>query len=183
MVFKNFASRCALHERWDGWRGGPGQKKEAFASKVSRLFCLYSVVLVKSYKTRNRALLPESADRNLLILTAVLSLRRLLMTNHFHLLIERQAGTIGKITQRVLTGYSQHYNRKYRRVRQVSRAGTKLSSLTRTNILESFFAISTSIRCWRRRSEKPKGIHITAKEHRRRGPKNCVALAEKLVEY
>jgi putative transposase len=30
-----------------------------------------------------------------------------LMTNHFHLLIERQAETIGKIMQRVLSGYGQ----------------------------------------------------------------------------
>jgi putative transposase len=39
-----------------------------------------------------------------------------LMTNHVHLLIERQANTIGKIMHRVLTGYSQYYNRRYRRV-------------------------------------------------------------------
>lgn len=42
-----------------------------------------------------------------------------LMTNHFHLLIERQGETIGKIMQRVLTGYSQYYNRKYRKVGHV----------------------------------------------------------------
>lgn len=35
-----------------------------------------------------------------------------LMTNHIHLLIERQADTVGRIMQRVLTGYSQYYNRK-----------------------------------------------------------------------
>src|SRR5436309_15591046 len=39
-----------------------------------------------------------------------------LMTNHVHLLIERQAHTIGRIMHRVLTGYSQYYNRRYRRV-------------------------------------------------------------------
>src|ERR1043166_4536069 len=39
-----------------------------------------------------------------------------LMTNHVHLLIERQADTIGRIMHRVLTGYSQYYNRRYRRV-------------------------------------------------------------------
>src|SRR5436190_1222780 len=33
-----------------------------------------------------------------------------LMTNHVHLLIERQADTIGRIMHRVLTGYSQYYN-------------------------------------------------------------------------
>ena len=39
-----------------------------------------------------------------------------LMTNHVHLLIERQADAIGRIMHRVLTGYSQYYNRRYRRV-------------------------------------------------------------------
>jgi REP-associated tyrosine transposase len=39
-----------------------------------------------------------------------------LMTNHVHLLIERQAATIGRIMHRMLTGYSQYYNRRYRRV-------------------------------------------------------------------
>lgn len=38
-----------------------------------------------------------------------------LMTNHVHLLIERQADRIGRIMHRVLTGYSQYYNRRYRR--------------------------------------------------------------------
>jgi len=38
------------------------------------------------------------------------------MTNHVHLLIERQAHKVGKIMHRVLTGYSQYYNRRYRRV-------------------------------------------------------------------
>src|SRR5438128_8424323 len=39
-----------------------------------------------------------------------------LMTNHVHLLIERQADPLGRIMHRVLTGYSQYYNRRYRRV-------------------------------------------------------------------
>jgi len=39
-----------------------------------------------------------------------------LMPNHLHLLIERRADTIGRIMHRVLTGYSQYYNRRYRRV-------------------------------------------------------------------
>jgi len=39
-----------------------------------------------------------------------------LMTNHVHLLIERQADTIGRIMHRVLTGYTQYYNRRYQRV-------------------------------------------------------------------
>jgi len=34
------------------------------------------------------------------------------MTNHFHLLIERQADAIGRIMLRVLTGYASYYNRK-----------------------------------------------------------------------
>jgi putative transposase len=39
-----------------------------------------------------------------------------LMTNHVHLLIERRTDDIGRIMHRVLTGYSQYYNRRYRRV-------------------------------------------------------------------
>jgi REP-associated tyrosine transposase len=39
-----------------------------------------------------------------------------LMLNHTHLLIERQEDKIGKIMQSLLTGYSQYYNRKYKRV-------------------------------------------------------------------
>jgi REP element-mobilizing transposase RayT len=39
-----------------------------------------------------------------------------LMSNHVHLLIERQADSIGRIMHRLLTGYSQYYNRRYRRV-------------------------------------------------------------------
>ncbi len=39
-----------------------------------------------------------------------------LMSNHVHLLVERQAHTIGQIMHRLLTGYSQYYNRRYRRV-------------------------------------------------------------------
>src|SRR6266446_5007509 len=39
-----------------------------------------------------------------------------LMSNHVHLLIERQASTVGRIMHRVLTGYAQYYNRRYRRV-------------------------------------------------------------------
>jgi REP element-mobilizing transposase RayT len=38
-----------------------------------------------------------------------------LMTDHFHLLLERRVDDIGRIMHRVLTGYSQYYNRKYRR--------------------------------------------------------------------
>src|SRR5258708_30099040 len=39
-----------------------------------------------------------------------------LMSNHVHLLIERQASAVGQIMHRVLTGYAQYYNRRYRRV-------------------------------------------------------------------
>src|SRR5207245_7841442 len=39
-----------------------------------------------------------------------------LMTNHVHLLIERQADSVGRIMHRLLTGYAQYYNRRYRRV-------------------------------------------------------------------
>lgn len=38
-----------------------------------------------------------------------------LMTNHIHLLIERRTDDVGRIMHRVLTGYTQYYNRKYRR--------------------------------------------------------------------
>ncbi len=38
-----------------------------------------------------------------------------LMTNHIHLLIERRIDDVGRIMHRVLTGYTQYYNRKYRR--------------------------------------------------------------------
>ena len=42
-----------------------------------------------------------------------------LMSNHVHLLIERQADAVGRIMHRVLTGYSQYYNRKYGKVGHV----------------------------------------------------------------
>jgi putative transposase len=48
-----------------------------------------------------------------------------LMTNHLHLLIERQAEKLGKIMQRVLTGYSQWYNRRYKHVGHVFQARHK----------------------------------------------------------
>jgi putative transposase len=38
-----------------------------------------------------------------------------LMTNHVHLLIERRTDDVGRIMHRVLTGYTQYYNRKHRR--------------------------------------------------------------------
>src|SRR5260370_35950256 len=38
-----------------------------------------------------------------------------LMSNHVHLLIERQASEVGRIMHRLLTGYAQYYNRRYRR--------------------------------------------------------------------
>ena len=39
-----------------------------------------------------------------------------LMPNHLHLLIERREDPISRVMHRVLTGYSQYYNRKYRKV-------------------------------------------------------------------
>ncbi len=42
-----------------------------------------------------------------------------LMTNHIHLLIERMTDDIGRIMHRLLTGYTQYYNRRYRRVGHV----------------------------------------------------------------
>lgn len=42
-----------------------------------------------------------------------------LMTNHVHLLIERQAERIGRVMQRLLTGYSQYFNRRYRHIGHV----------------------------------------------------------------
>src|SRR6266571_1814223 len=38
-----------------------------------------------------------------------------LMPNHIHLLVERQQDSISRIMQRLLTAYSQHHNRKYRK--------------------------------------------------------------------
>jgi putative transposase len=38
-----------------------------------------------------------------------------LMTNHVHLLVERRTDDIGRIMHRILTGYTQYYNRRYRR--------------------------------------------------------------------
>lgn len=38
------------------------------------------------------------------------------MTNHVHLLLERQATAVGRVMHRLLTGYAQYYNRRYRRV-------------------------------------------------------------------
>jgi REP element-mobilizing transposase RayT len=38
-----------------------------------------------------------------------------LMPNHFHLLIEMRDHSISRIMQRLLTGYSQYHNRKYKR--------------------------------------------------------------------
>ena len=42
-----------------------------------------------------------------------------LMTNHFHLLIERRSDSIGQIMHRVLTGYTQYFNRRNQRVGHV----------------------------------------------------------------
>ena len=38
-----------------------------------------------------------------------------LMTNHVHVLIERKTDDIGRIMHRLLTGYTQYYNHRYRR--------------------------------------------------------------------
>src|SRR5690242_13962500 len=38
------------------------------------------------------------------------------MSNHVHLLIERQGDAVGRIMHRLLTGYSQYYNRRYQRI-------------------------------------------------------------------
>ena len=42
-----------------------------------------------------------------------------LMTNHIHLLIERRVDDVGRTMQRILTGYAQYYNRRYRRTGHV----------------------------------------------------------------
>lgn len=39
-----------------------------------------------------------------------------LMPNHIHLLIEMQDDLVSRIMQRVLTGYSQYHNRKYKKI-------------------------------------------------------------------
>ncbi|MEQ1763222.1 MAG: transposase [Pyrinomonadaceae bacterium] len=48
-----------------------------------------------------------------------------LMTNHIHLLLERQIDTVGNLMQRVLGGYSRYYNRKYKHVGHVFQARHK----------------------------------------------------------
>ena len=52
-----------------------------------------------------------------------------LMTNHVHLLIERQAASISRIMHRVLTGYSQYYNRKYQRSGHLLQGAAQSDSL------------------------------------------------------
>ena len=42
-----------------------------------------------------------------------------LMTNHIHLLLERQQETVGGIMQRILGGYSRYYNRKHKHIGHV----------------------------------------------------------------
>lgn len=42
-----------------------------------------------------------------------------LMTNHFHLLVERREESVGRMMLRLLTGYASYYNRKYKRVGHV----------------------------------------------------------------
>ena len=42
-----------------------------------------------------------------------------LMTNHFHLLIERREEPVGKMMLRLLTGYASYYNRRYRHIGHV----------------------------------------------------------------
>ena len=43
-----------------------------------------------------------------------------LMTNHVHLLLERQASEVGRTMHRLLTGYAQYYNHRYRRVGSIA---------------------------------------------------------------
>ncbi len=43
-----------------------------------------------------------------------------LMSNHVHLLIERQADAVGRIMHWLLTGYAQYYNHRYRRVGSIA---------------------------------------------------------------
>jgi REP element-mobilizing transposase RayT len=38
------------------------------------------------------------------------------MPNHAHLLIERREDAVGRIMQSLLTGYSQYFNRKYKKI-------------------------------------------------------------------
>ena len=51
-----------------------------------------------------------------------------LMTNHVHLLIERQADTVGSIMHRLLSGYSQYYKHRYRRVGHLLREARLLAA-------------------------------------------------------
>ena len=65
---------------------------------------------------------PEDCEKFLALLAAQKTKVRFflyaycLMSNHVHLLIERQENSIGRVMHRLLTGYSQYYNRRYGRV-------------------------------------------------------------------
>jgi REP element-mobilizing transposase RayT len=60
------------------------------------------------------SLLQREKQRHLFYLYALV-----LMTNHVHLLVERQTDSLSGTMQRVLTGYAQSWNRKHRRVGHV----------------------------------------------------------------
>ena len=68
-----------------------------------------------------------------------------LMSNHVHLLIERQASAVGRIMHRLLTGYAQYYNRRYRRVGHLLQGRYELSLLSKTGVRPAIFAISDFI--------------------------------------
>ncbi len=65
------------------------------------------------------------------------------MSNHVHLLVERQADAIGRIMHRVLTGYSQYYNRKYRKVGHLLQA-SQSDSLPDRDVSERAGSIHSS---------------------------------------
>lgn len=64
-----------------------------------------------------------------------------LMTNHLHLLIERRSETVGRIMQRVLTGYSQYYitTSGITKLAIYFKAGTRRSSAKAIHISQNWF--------------------------------------------
>jgi putative transposase len=76
----------------------------------------------------NRQLIFKAAEDYNKMLSRLAEVKRILpfylyayclMPNHIHMLVERRDDAISRVMHRLLTGYSQFYNRKYRRVGHV----------------------------------------------------------------
>jgi REP element-mobilizing transposase RayT len=70
--------------------------------------------------------------------------------------------SVGRIMHRVLTGYSQYYNRRYQRVGHLLQGRHKSNSLSKDRYLASWFAIFISIQCAQMVSER----RIRVQRHR-----------------